>query len=109
VWPAVYLPLAVSVAVTLLVACRSAPPASRALVRLGLVLLATSVAAEVLSAPWSTADTHAGLVHAVEGALEEGLELGGWGLVATGLLAWATTTLRAPAHVRLLSKKSRTP
>ena len=85
VWPAFYLPLAGMVAVLLVSLTRTTPTRARRFVLVGLVLLVTAVAAEVLSAPVSTSETEGGWAHVFESAYEEGAELTGWILIATGL------------------------
>ena len=65
------------------------------LVATGLRLLMAAVLLEVVSAPFSTPSTQGGLVHAFEGALEEGCELGGWGLLVVGLLTWCTSCVQS--------------
>jgi hypothetical protein len=85
VWPAFYLPLAGMVAVLLVSVTRTTPTRARRFVLVGLVLLVTAVAAEVLSAPVSTPETEGGWAHVFESAYEEGAELTGWILIATGL------------------------
>jgi uncharacterized membrane protein YidH (DUF202 family) len=85
-WPLMYLPLLGLVLALLLLLARQVPrPAGRA-IRTGLGLLVGAVSLEVLSAPFSTPTTASGLVHSYEGMVEEALELGGWGLIATGLV-----------------------
>lgn len=69
-WPVFYLPLLGLVFVGLLRFSGSAPPAAARLIRTGLGLLVLAVVLEVLSAPFSTRETAAGLVHALEGAVE---------------------------------------
>jgi hypothetical protein len=85
VWPALYLPLAGAVVVLLVSLTRTTPTRARRFVGVGLVLLVTAVAAEVLSAPVSTGETVAGWTHVLESAYEEGAELTGWIMIATGL------------------------
>lgn len=97
-WPVVYLPLlATVVALTVWLGLRAAEDVRRLALQ-GLALLAVAVVLEVLSAPFSTPTTGAGLVHALEGAAEEACELGGWGLLALSSLSWALR--RAPAEQR---------
>jgi hypothetical protein len=82
VWPVLYLPLLLTVAVLLLLVGESAPTRGRQCVRAGLALLAFAVFLEIVSAPWSTGRS---VVHTVEGGFEEMAELAGWILIATGL------------------------
>lgn len=86
VWPIVYLPLLLAVVVLLVDASRHSPRVPGRLVLLGIASLGAAVVLEIASAPFSTAETAGGVVHAVEGAFEEAAELGGWGLIAIGLL-----------------------
>jgi hypothetical protein len=84
VWPLLYLPLTGSVALLVLLVARRAGSPLAGLLQGGLVLLVLAVGLEVASAPFSTETTADGLVHALEGAVEEACELGGWGLLALG-------------------------
>jgi hypothetical protein len=90
-WPALYVPLLGGLFVLLLAAARAAPARPGRYVLVGLSLLAIAVVAEVVSAPVSTDSNWA---HTIEGALEEGAELGGWIAIATGLTVIALTDLR---------------
>ena len=92
VWPALYLPLLAAVAALLVALARRAPAAPRRLVHAGLACLVGAVLLEVVSFRYSTPTTASGLVHALEGAVEEALELSGWGLLAVALLSWAVPT-----------------
>ena len=96
IWPAVYLPLLATLAILLLVASRRLAARPARLVRVGLVLLAVAVAAE-LSSTALVADGQTGrnLPYAVEVAVEEGCELGGWILIATALVAGMVSQLLA--------------
>ena len=95
-WPALYLPLAGIVVVLLLSVTRTAPGRARRFLLVGLALLLTAVAAEALSAPVSTPETAGGWAHTLEGAYEEGAELAGWILIATGL---TVSTLSEPGRL----------
>jgi hypothetical protein len=96
IWPALYLPFA-GVAVALLAAlARAAPARAARFVLVGLLLLLTAVAAEVVSAPTSTSQTASGWGHALEGAYEEGAELMGWILIAAGLMVSSLSELWQP-------------
>lgn len=113
-WPLLYLPLIGAVFLLLLRFAGQAPGGVGHLARRGLALLVLAVVLEVVSAPASTPDTVGGVVHALEGAVEEAFELGGWGLVAVGLLSWARSASRAARadaapgpRVRTLSKAVR--
>jgi hypothetical protein len=87
VWPALYLPLAAIVALLLVSLTRTWDTRASRFVAIGLILLVTAVAAEVLSAPLSTSESEGGWPHVFESAYEEGAELTGWILIATGLTA----------------------
>jgi xanthosine utilization system XapX-like protein len=89
-WPLLYLPLAGAVLVLLVLLVVAAPARVRRSVGWGLALLVTAVVLEVLAAPLSAPANVDGVLHALEGALEEGCELGGWGLLAAGVLGWRT-------------------
>ncbi len=93
-WPLIYLPLLGVILLQLLTFARIAPPQVGTLILSGLQLLVAAVVLEVVSAPFSTPATRDGLVHAVEGALEEACEQGGWGLLVVAMLTWTTITRR---------------
>jgi hypothetical protein len=93
VWPVVYLPLLITASILLLRVARSNSARAGRLLLVGLGLLALAVVAEEATAPWSTSERAAGWGHAIEGAFEEGAELGGWILIATGLAAVALTEI----------------
>jgi hypothetical protein len=86
IWPILYVPLLLTVLILLVLESRRGPQLTSVLVLAGLGCLAAAVGAEVISFPFSTGE--GGISHAIEGAAEEALELGGWGLIATGLLSW---------------------
>lgn len=86
IWPVLYLPLLATVLILLVLESRRGPRLTSLLVLAGLGCLAAAVGAEIVSFPYST--DQGGTPHAIEGAAEEALELGGWGLIATGLLSW---------------------
>jgi hypothetical protein len=86
IWPALYLPFAGVAAVLLAGVARVAPPRAGRFILIGLFLLLSAVAAEVLSAPTSGPETASGWGHALEGAYEEGAELMAWILIAAGLI-----------------------
>lgn len=88
-WPLMYLPLLALVLAMLVLVAHQADRRVGRTIRLGLGLLVAAVGLEVLSAPFSTASTADGLVHALEGMVEEGFELAGWGLISTGVVAAA--------------------
>jgi hypothetical protein len=91
IWPVLYLPLTGTLLVLLLSVALAAPPRAGRLVFLGLGFLVAAVIAEVLSAP---ASTSVNWVHTLEGAFEEGAELAGWILIATGLTAMTLLGVR---------------
>jgi hypothetical protein len=90
-WPAIYAPLLVCLFGLLFAVARAAPVRAGRYILFGLSLLAAAVVAEVASAPVSTGSNWA---HTVEGAFEEGAELGGWIAIATALTVIALTDLR---------------
>ena len=95
IWPAVFLPLLAAALLLLLRLARAAPRRPRRAILHGLGLLVFAIAAEVVS----VAIDPRGTANAVEVALEEGAELGGWLLVASGLtaLAWREIAGEGPA------------
>ncbi len=95
-WPTLYIPLLAFVAAALIAIAREAPRDVRRSVWLGLGLLALAVTAEVASAPWSVSTNAFDWPHVVEGAIEEGAELGG-----TIVIAAALTTLLQLRLMRL--------
>ena len=96
IWPAVYLPLLATLAVLLLVTSRRLAARPARLVRLGLLLLAVAVAAELAStALVADGQTGRSVPYAVEVAVEEACELGGWILIATALMAGMASQLLA--------------
>ncbi|WP_153393890.1 hypothetical protein [Ornithinicoccus halotolerans] len=90
IWPLVYLPLLVLTAVLILRLTRVGTPTAFRHVVAGLCLLVAAIALEVLTAPWSTGTN---LVHTVQGGVEEALELAGWVLIASGVLATMLTNV----------------
>lgn len=90
-WPVVYLPLVGLVLLLVVRLAREGPDDIGPLLLTGLACLVAAVVLEVVSYPFSTAVTGPGPVHALEGAVEEGLELAGWGLLASALWCWALT------------------
>lgn len=97
VWPAVYLPVIGLVFLLFLDMARRAPRDVGRLVLVGLGCLVAAVVLEVVSYRFSTSETAPGLIHALEGAAEEGLELMGWGLLAAATLTWQLTRGWRPA------------
>jgi hypothetical protein len=85
IWPALYFPLVAALMVLLVRLGRATPEAFR-LVRLGLGLLIAAIALNMAGIVLDFADVDkASFAWTVEIVLEEGLELAGWILVATGL------------------------
>jgi hypothetical protein len=96
IWPAVYLPLLATLAVLLLVVSRRLAARPARLVRVGLLLLAVAVAAELVStALVESAEAGRSLPYVLEVAVEEGCELGGWILIATALVSGMVSQLLA--------------
>jgi hypothetical protein len=96
IWPAVYLPLLVLLAVLLVTASRRLAAGPARLVRLGLGLLVVAVLAEVASTVLiADGETLHSAPYVVEVAVEEGCELGGWMLIATAMVAGVTAQLLA--------------
>lgn len=101
IWPIVYLPLLIAVLALLLAAVRSAPRDNARLVLVGLGCLSGAVVSELVSVSLSSS----GLADALEVTIEEGLELAGWGLIATGLLSWLASPRRGQGvQPRLVSR-----
>jgi hypothetical protein len=92
IWPPLYLPLLLYVVLVLGNLALKGPEEARRPLKVGLVCLLAAVPAEMLWALWLVA---AGDIRttgdAIEVAVEEGLELGGWILIATGMAAVALT------------------
>lgn len=88
IWPIIYLPLAAVLLLGLWQSAQLAPAANARLLRFAMGLLVAAVVLEIASAPFSTVDTAGGVVHAIEGAFEEGFELVAWGFIAIALLTW---------------------
>ena len=98
VWPILYLPMLVAVFGLIWTLASVVPrPAGRRL-RLGLLLLAGAILAELVAAAIiQVGYDHFSFVYNVEVAVEEGAELSGWMLIATGLLATAIAWASPPA------------
>lgn len=103
-WLLLYAPLVLLAAVLVLRCARGAPPAARLSLRAGIAALGVALAVQ---AGWVVVEWRDSLASAAPGSgssvvevvVEEGLELGGWLLVAAGLAA-AAWSVRAPkAHV----------
>jgi hypothetical protein len=109
VWPAIFFPLLAFVAVVLLQARRHASRGARQLLSVALVMLTLAILAE---GAWSSWYLAGGEIEtppdAVEVAVEEGLELAAWILIAGSLLAVAAARLLA-AHERALNGREDPP
>lgn len=90
IWPILYAPMLAVAAVLLLTLPRGAPRRVRRLAAAGVGLLVLAVVAEVASLP-VPAETAPGenWAHTLEGAFEEGAELGAWILLAAAFAAIA--------------------
>jgi hypothetical protein len=101
-WPALYFPLLLFVLLTLWrLAGRIVAPAAVA-IRVGLALLVAAVGAEMLWSAWHLGGGQVGdWPDTIQVAIEEGMELAGWILIAAGLTAVALARVRCPrASVR---------
>ncbi|MEO5791587.1 MAG: hypothetical protein ABIR67_05865 [Gaiellaceae bacterium] len=94
IWPVLYLPLLASVLALLVLEARRGARSTSVLVFVGLGCLAAAVGAEIVSAPYSLDDY--GIAHSLEGAIEEGLEVAGWGLIATAMLSRFALAIERP-------------
>jgi hypothetical protein len=85
-WPAIFFPLLAAVFLLLWGLAREAPERAGLWIQVGLGLLVFAVGLELLSAPWYI-EGHSphSVPGATEVAIEEGAELAGWILIATGL------------------------
>ena len=86
-WPAAYAPLLAFLLALVVATARTTTGKPRRLIVLSLGLMVVAVAAEVVSAPISSPDDFASWSHTVEGAVEEGSELGAWILLAFSFAA----------------------
>lgn len=88
VWPVVYLPLLIASFLLLWrCAAHACGPASRS-IRLGLLMLVAAVGCEVVSFGMVQIELDRGtFAYELEVIVEEGLELAGWILIASGLMA----------------------
>ena len=93
IWPIVYTPLT-AMLLCLWRSAHLAPPANARLLRIAMGLLVAAVVLQIAFAPFSTAETAGGVVHAIEGAFEEGVELVACGFIAVALLAWRPVPAR---------------
>jgi hypothetical protein len=108
VWPALYVPLAGFVLGLMSWCSTRAPAMNAACLRGAALLLVMAVALEVVSAPFSTAETADGIVHQIEGAFEESFELLAWSLTAIAFLRWHPQRWPSPQHVRPVVRVSST-
>ncbi len=92
VWPLMYVPLLGGIFILLIAVRRDGGARVSRFILVGLGLLAGAVVAEIVSAPWSTGDHP---IHQLEGALEEGLEVVAWTLIAAALTTIAVRRLTA--------------
>ena len=98
VWPLLYLPVLAAAFVLAWTLAQVVPQRVGRLLRIGLVLLVAAIAIEIAAAGLVEAGYESdSFVHNVEVAVEEGLELSGWMLVATALFA-AAIAWAAPAR-----------
>ena len=96
VWPVVYLPILGAAFVLIEDVARQGPRAIRPALRLGLGLLAIALAAEAAGTAVELRRGTDSPLYAVEVAIEEGGELAGWLLIATGLTMNLVTLLGRP-------------
>jgi hypothetical protein len=98
IWPVLYLPLMAATAIALWRLARTMSPRARRFIQVGLVFLATAVVLEALSA--KLVDVHP-TAYQIEVIVEQDLELAGWTLIGTALLAFVVGNLlrRAPDDV----------
>jgi hypothetical protein len=90
IWPVILFPILVVVALGLWRVASTARPNPRRAIAIGFVLLVAAVAAELVWAAFPLSGGEIGSwPDALAVAIEEGLELGGWLLVAGGLAAVA--------------------
>ena len=94
IWPVLYLPLMAATAIALWRLARTMSPRARRFVQCGLVFLATAVVLEALSA--KLVDVHP-TAYQIEVIVEQDLELAGWTLIGTALLAFVVGNLLRPA------------
>ena len=90
VWPILYGPLLLIAVLMFFRMARARPKPVQRPIAAGLAALGVAIVLEFASAPWSVG---ANAVHILEGGVEEALELGGWMLIASGVVAAALTDL----------------
>jgi hypothetical protein len=91
VWPVVYLPMLVVAFGLLWTLASFFTERSGRLVRVGLLMLVAAVLAEFVAVAFKQGSGHDTLRYHLEVVVEEGLELAGWVVVATGVIATALT------------------
>lgn len=85
-WPAIFFPLLATTFLLLWRLAGDAPVRAGRWLRVGLALLVVAVGLELASAPWYISGRSAhSVVGALEVAVEEGIELAAWILIATAL------------------------
>jgi hypothetical protein len=96
IWPIVFFPLLALTFLLLVERARAGLPRERRFLLAGLALLAAAVAAEAMTPAlfWIGWERET-LVYELEQATEEGLELGGWMLIAAALTAIAVRAVAA--------------
>jgi hypothetical protein len=99
VWPVLYAPLLGGLFVLLLAVARAAPRRPGRYMLVGLGLLTAALLAEVVSAPVSSGTNWP---HTIEGAFEEGAEIGGWIAIASGL----TVIVLMDLHLAMASDRT---
>jgi hypothetical protein len=88
IWVIVYLPVLVAAALLLVWSALSSPPRPRRYQLAGIGLLVAAVLSEGLGVLTKLLEEHGiETPHRLRAGLEEGLELGGWILIAAGLVA----------------------
>jgi hypothetical protein len=92
VWPAVYLPILAITFFLLWELSSHAHPSARKWLRIGLGLLVAGIAFEVLTAPLPTTRDD-GWPYTIETAIEEGVELLGWAVIASATVSIAVARL----------------
>jgi uncharacterized membrane protein len=98
-WPALYFPLLAIAFLTLWRLSDEAPKRGGRSVKLGLGLLVAAVATELVTAPlYIATDDDEGAVRRVQVTLEEGAELAGWIVIATGLATLAVVRIAEAAR-----------
>jgi hypothetical protein len=90
IWPVFYLPLLAAAFVLIWTLGAVIPRPSGRLLRIGLFMLVAAVAAEEIAAVIvQEGQGHLSIAYNLEVVVEEGLELAGWLVIATGVLATA--------------------